>query len=173
MSWKVMERRLGRAGGEKQRTARQRQWDARYGEDRWAVGYLIDGAFVTQETALVAVYERSYDEHLDCHPADLAELIAVARILRNPHAEATTGVDLQVPALQRCLDRRGLKLQGRERVDIGSYEGQASHTLSIRLSPLHIACAVEPSMTLEKFWQQRKVLAVWLDEEEDAGKDGY
>lgn len=164
MPWTVIERRIGRAGGEKQRLARQRQWDHRHGEDAWAIGYVIDGVFMPQEEALTHIYEQSYDEHFTAHPADLAELVALARVLRNPHAEATTGVDLQVPAIQRCLDRRGLKLQGREAVDIGSWEGRASHAISIRLSPLTIA--VTPAsgcagMTLEKFWQSRKCLAVW------------
>jgi hypothetical protein len=38
-----------------QRTARQREWDRQYGEDNWQVGYIIDGAFVSQEEALLAV----------------------------------------------------------------------------------------------------------------------
>ena len=31
MSWKVVERKIGRAGGVKQRNARQREWDRKYG----------------------------------------------------------------------------------------------------------------------------------------------
>jgi hypothetical protein len=95
--WKVVERRLGRAGGAKQREKRQREWDRKYGEDRWAVGYVIEGAFVLQEQALADVYYRSYEAHFAAHPEDLEELVRTAKVLRNPHAEATTGVDLQVP----------------------------------------------------------------------------
>jgi hypothetical protein len=29
--------------------ARQRGWDLKYGDDRWAVGYVIDGEFITQD----------------------------------------------------------------------------------------------------------------------------
>ncbi len=161
MSWRIVERRIGRAGGERQRSARQREWDRKYGEGNWEIGYVLDGAFVTQEEAVRTVYQRSYDEHFAAHPADLEELIALARRLRNPHAEATTGVDLQVPAILDYLDRHGLMLQGREVVDVGTWEGKASHALSVRLSPLHVRAAGCPKMTLEQFWQEKKCLAVW------------
>jgi hypothetical protein len=36
MPWNVVERRIGRAGGLKQRTARQREWDQKYGDGNWA-----------------------------------------------------------------------------------------------------------------------------------------
>jgi hypothetical protein len=163
MPWRVVERRIGKAGGFKQRAARQREWDRKYGEDRWAIGYVIEDEFVRQEQALETVYYRSYEQHFAEHEKDLAELIATAKHLRNPHAEATTGVDLQVPAILDYLRRHGLELRGTETVDIGSWEGKASHALSIRLSPLTIQCAIEPDRTLEQFWQQRKVLAVWED----------
>ena len=161
MPWQVVERRVGRAGSVKQRTVRQRDWDHKYGEGNWGIGYMIDGDFVPQEAALESVYYRSYEEHFAAHPEDLAELIALARVLRNPHAEATTGVDLQVPAILSYLERHGLQLQGQEVVDIGSWQGEASHPISIRLSPLHIKAAGHPRMTLEQFWQDKKCLAIW------------
>lgn len=163
MPWIVMETRIGKAGGLKNRTARQLEWDRKYGENRWDVGYVIDGEFVSQNTALETVYQRSYDEHFRAHPKDLAELIHLAARLRNPHAEATTGVDLQVPAILACIKQRGMTLIGQDTVDIGSWRGQASHPISIRLSPLTIRCALDPQMTLEQFWQERKCLAVWVD----------
>src|SRR4051812_25382488 len=131
MGWRVVERHIGRAGGLRQRTAKQRQWDCQYGEGNWQVGYVLGGRFVPQEEAL----------------EDLAELRRLARVLRNPHAEATTGVDLQVPAILTYLERHGLRLQGTEVVDIGSWQGQASHPLSVRLSPLHIRVAGDHKMT--------------------------
>jgi hypothetical protein len=164
MPWKVIERRLGRAGGLKQRTARQREWDRKYGDGNWAIGYLIEGEFISQEEALESVYYKSYEAHFAAHPADREELLRTAKTLRNPHALATTGVDLQVPAILDYLKRHGLKLGGAEVVDIGTWNGEASHALSVRLSPLHIACASAPDMTLEQFWQERKCLAIWEDE---------
>ncbi|HZS04877.1 MAG TPA: hypothetical protein VFD58_08595 [Blastocatellia bacterium] len=107
MPWKVVERRIGRAGGLKERAARQREWDRKYGEGMWVVGYVIDGEFVTQEDALETIYYRSYEEHFTGHPEDLEELIQTARALRNPHAEATTGVDLQVPAIMDTCNGAG------------------------------------------------------------------
>ncbi|MCA9176532.1 MAG: hypothetical protein KDB14_18720 [Planctomycetales bacterium] len=163
MGWQIVERRIGKAGGIKRRTARQREWDRKYGN--WAVGYLIDGEFVTQDEAIETVYYRSYEEHFRKHPRDLTELIHIAKSLRNPHAEATTGVDLQVPAILEFLRRNGLRLQGSEVVDIGTWDGQCSHPIGVRLSPLTIQCAIKPKMTLESFWQEKKCLAVYVDGE--------
>jgi hypothetical protein len=163
MGWRVVERRIGKAGGIKQREARQREWDRKYGEDSWAIGYMIDDEFVRQEDALESVYYKSYERHFAEHPEDLAALIGLARVLRNPHAEATTGVDLQVPAIMDYLKRHGLALRGREVVDIGTWNGAASHPISVHLSPLTIRCAAEPELSLEEFWQRRKVLVLWED----------
>jgi hypothetical protein len=41
MPWRILERKIGKAGGIKRRTARQREWDRKYGD--WAIGYVIDG----------------------------------------------------------------------------------------------------------------------------------
>ena len=115
-----------------------------------------------QEQALESVYYESYRQHFASHFQDLEQLVALAKSLRNPHAEATTGVDLQVPAIMTYLERHGLALHGSEMVDIGSWEGQASHPISIRLSPLHIKVVGDPKMTLESFWQTKKCLAVGM-----------
>lgn len=164
MAWRVVERRIGKAGPLKRRTERQRAWDAQYGEGNWEVGYVIDGEFISQEEALESIYYRSYEQHFKEHPSDLEELIRTAKVLRNPHAEATTGVDLQVPAITDYLKRNGFTLSGREVVDIGSWEGRASRALSIRLSPLSVRVIGDPKMTLEQFWQDKKCLAVWEEE---------
>lgn len=164
MPWRIVDRRIGRAGGRKRRHAKQRQWDRDHGEGCWEVGYVIEGAFVPQHEALDRVYYASYAEHLDTHPDDLETLVHTAKVLRNPHAEATTGVDLQVPAIMRYMRERGLVFQGDAVVDIGSWKGQRSHAVSDRLSPLHVRCCVAPSLTLEAFWQSRKCLAVWEDD---------
>jgi hypothetical protein len=165
MPWKIVERKIGRAGGEKQRAARLRDWDRKYGDDAWAIGYVIDGEFVLQEQALESVYYRSYEAHFREHPADLEELIRLAKVLRNPHAEATTGVDLQVPAIMKYLDQHGLTLRGSEVVDVGTWQGQRSHAIGVRLSPLHVGYVLDPKLTLEEFWQSKKCLAVWSEEE--------
>lgn len=168
MPWRVVEKGIGRAGGLQQRTARQREWERRYGQDNWQVGYLIDGEFVPQEEALESIHYKSYEEHFAAHPEDLEELLRTAKRLRNPHAEATTGVDIQVPAIMSYLERHGLTLRGEEVVDIGSWEGRASHPISVRLSPLTVRVTSDPKLTLEQFWQRKKCLAVW-DEEGDRG----
>ena len=162
MAWKIVERKIGRAGGIKQRNARQLEWDHKYGD--WVVGYVIDGDFVSQEDALESIYYRSYEEHFKAHPDDLQELIHLAKTLRNPHADATTGVDLQVPAIMDYLERNGLALLGSEVVNIGTFDGKATHAISIRLSPLTIKCCLKPKITLESFWQDKKCLAVYEED---------
>jgi hypothetical protein len=166
MPWKIVELKIGKAGGFKQRSARQHEWDQKYGD--WAVGYVVDGEFVTQDAALDSIYYRSYEEHFRTHPDDLTELVDLAKVLRNPHAEATTGVDLQVPAIMDYLKRYGLTLKGTEVVDIGTFNRTCSHPISVRLSPLTIRCVIEPKMTLEAYWQDKKCLATWTDERDSA-----
>lgn len=73
-------------------------------------------------------------------------------------------MDLEVPAIMNYLERHGRSLNGTEVVDIGSWKGQTSHAISIRLSPLHIKATGDPKTTLEQFWQEKKCLAVWEDE---------
>lgn len=159
--WRILKRRLGRAGALNAREARQRDWDEEHGEGMWAIGYVVDKAFMLQEDALEHVYHRSYAAHFEAHPADLEELLRTAKTLRNPHARATTGVDLQVPAIMAYLVAKNLTLGGDEVVDIGTWRGEASHALSVRLSPLTVKCVLDPRMTLEKWWQREKCLAVW------------
>jgi hypothetical protein len=164
MSWEIVTRRLGRAGGIKERNARQREWDREFGEGNWAIGYIIDDEFVLQDDAIDLIYYKSYEQHFHDRPQDLEELLNLAKEMRNPHSLATTGVDLQVPAITEYLRKNNLKLQGKEIVDIGSWNGEASHPLSIRLSPLHIKVVGDPKMTLEKFWQSKKCLALWTED---------
>jgi hypothetical protein len=164
MSWQIVMRRLGRAGGIKERNARQREWDREYGEGNWAIGYIIDDKFVLQDDAIDLIYYKSYEQHFRDRPQDLEELLNLAKEIRNPHSEATTGVDLQVPAITEYLSKHNLKLQGKEIVDVGSWNGEASHAINIRLSPLHIKVVGDPKMTLEKFWQSKKCLAIWIED---------
>ena len=160
MTWKIIERRLGQAGNPKQRQKRQNEWDNKY--ENWMIGYVVNGTFISQEEALDSIYFESYKAHFENNPKDLDELIHTAKVLKNPHSKLTGGVDLQVPAIMQFLDSKNLKLLGKEVVDIGSY-GNRSHKISVRLSPLTIKVVGEKKMTLEKFWQKKKCLAIWED----------
>ena len=159
MSWKIIQRKIGKAGNLKQRQKRQREWDKKYDEN-WMIGYIVDGEFISQEDALESIYYESYQLHFETHPEDLKELITIAKKLENPHSKLTGGVDLQVPAIMDYLDRNDLELLGNEVVDIGTF-GSRSHKISVRLSPLTIKVIGNPKMTLEKFWQEKKCLAIW------------
>ncbi|MFY7843947.1 hypothetical protein [Chryseobacterium gambrini] len=161
MTWKVAERKIGKAGNIKQQQKRQQEWNRKYGENLH-IGYFIHNEFIAQEDALEIIYYKSYEEHFENHPNDLQELIHTAKALRNPHAEMTGGTDLQVPAIYKYLKNKNLTLLGNEMVDIGTY-GSRSHKLSVRLSPLTIKVTGNPNMTLEKFWQDKKCLVIWED----------
>lgn len=161
MTWKVVERKIGKAGNIKQQQKRQKEWNRKYGEN-WLIGYFVDNEFITQEIAFEMIYYKSYEEHFASYPKDLEELVLTAKTLRNPHAEITGGADLQVPAIYKYLKNKNLKLLGNEVVDIGTY-GSRSHKLSVRLSPLTIKVTGNPNMTLEQFWQNKKCLVVWVD----------
>lgn len=161
MTWKVAERKIGKAGNIKQQQKRQQEWNRKYGEN-WHIGYFIHNEFIAQENALETIYYKSYEEHFENHPNDLQELIHTAKALRNPHAEMTGGTDLQLPAIYKYLKNKNLTLLGNEMVDIGTY-GSRSHKLSVRLSPLTIKVTGNPNMTLEKFWQDKKCLVIWED----------
>ncbi len=159
MSWKIVERKIGKAGNLKQRQKRQSEWDKKY-DGNWMIGYVINDEFIFQEDALESIYYKSYQLHFENHPMDLKELIITAKKLENPHSKLTGGVDLQVPAIMNYLERNNLKLKGSEVVDIGTF-GKRSHKISVRLSPLTIKVIGNPKMTLEKFWQEKKCLAIW------------
>jgi len=161
MGWKIVERKIGKAGNLKQRQKRQNEWNKKYG-DNWMIGYVIDKEFVSQEEALETIYYKSYESHFENYPEDLIELIGKAKIIENPHSKLTGGVDLQVPAIMKYLKMRNLKLNGNEVVEIGTY-GSRSHKISVRLSPLTIKVVGNSKMTLEKFWQEKKCLAKWED----------
>ena len=77
MGWRIVKRRLGRAGGFSERTRRQSEWDRKHGEGMWAIGYVIDGEFVSQDDALESIYYRSYEAHFAEHPDDLEELMTL------------------------------------------------------------------------------------------------
>ena len=116
---------------------------------------------MSQDEAFTAIYYESYAAHFEKHQKDLEELIATAKVLRNPHSIATGGVDLQVPAIIQYLKNHDLMLQGAAVVDIGTYQNQKTHKLSVRLSPLTIKMVGNDKMTLEQFWQEKKCLAIW------------
>ena len=84
------------------------------------IGYSFDGDFISQEDALELIYYKSYEQHFENNPEDLNELIRTAKVLINPHSKLTGGIDLQVPAIVKYLERNSLKLQGNEVVEIGT-----------------------------------------------------
>ena len=70
MGWKIVERKIGKAGNLKQRQKRQSEWNKKYSEN-WMIGYFIDGEFVSQEDALETIYYKSYESYFESNPSDL------------------------------------------------------------------------------------------------------
>ncbi len=58
MAWIIVKRKLGRAGGKGEREKRQEQWNKKYGEGLWAIGYVVNDTFMMQEECLDMVYTR-------------------------------------------------------------------------------------------------------------------
>jgi hypothetical protein len=67
----------------------------------------------------------------------------------------------QRPAILAYLERTVLNLASNEVVNIGTWQGRASHPLRFRLSPLHVRLTGDPKRPLEQFWPGEKCLAVW------------
>lgn len=159
---KVVEK-IGRAGGPTERARRQREWDEKYGKGRWEVVYLFNGRIYTREEALKEFYNKSYYLYLKEHPETVRKLCEMAKEIYNPHAEATGGVDLQCPAVLEALQKLGVSLCGDQRVAIGTYgakKGRKFPSISYELSPFNIPLWCKPEISVEKFWQDYKFLAV-------------
>lgn len=165
MPWQVVERNISPTGGVWELAAHKRAWEGKHGRGNWVIGYETERGFITEEAAIEAIYYKSYEEHFDSHPNDLDELVHLAGELRNPHAEAIAGVDLQVPAIMDYLNRNELNLRGPEVVDIGAWDSGTSPPIGIRLSAAHVTAVGNHKMSLEKFWQSKKCLAVWKDQD--------
>lgn len=56
---------LGKRARSSAGSPEQREWDGKYGEGNWEVGYVLDGRFVSHDEALEAVYYRSYERHFE------------------------------------------------------------------------------------------------------------
>jgi hypothetical protein len=79
MPWNIQERKLGRAGDPRQRAARQREWDRKYGPDNWEIGFVLDGEFVRQDTAFQSVYCAGYAAHFERQPEVLTQMTSATK----------------------------------------------------------------------------------------------
>lgn len=161
---KIIER-IGRAGGKKQREAKQKEWDKKYGIGNWEVVYFYDGKIYTREEALEEFYNKSYFEFLKKNPMVVEELCKRAGTLFNPHSRGTTGIDLQCPSVLAALEKLGKTLNGTEEIAIGTWQNKFGSKvsypqISYTLSPFKIPVWCNPKMNVEKFWQEYKFLAV-------------
>lgn len=162
MVYQVVEK-LGRAGGPKNRERKQKEWNQKYGEGKWAVVYQYNGTVYTREEALEHFYNRSYYEYLKRNPYLANQLCQMAGELYNPHAVETGGVDLQCPAVHEALKKLGLSLQGTEKVAIGTWGtkyGRKYPSISYKLSPFRVPLWCDSATSVEEFWQNYKFLGV-------------
>ncbi|QUH21918.1 hypothetical protein [Alkaliphilus sp. B6464] len=156
-------KKIGRAGGPKNREKSKNEWDKKYGVGKWKVVYQYNNEIYTREQALEKFYNRSYYEYLKNHPTTLNNLCNMANSLYNPHADATGGVDLQVPAVYKALEHLNKSLQGAQRIAIGTWgykQGIEYPQISWELSPYKVPLWCNKDISIEVFWQDYKYLAV-------------
>jgi len=184
MSYKIVERNIGRAGNKRQMLAKQEEWDNRYGKGNWKTGYEIDGRFFTRDEAIRDIYDNSYILFLEGRP-DLVKQLEESGGVFNPHAILSNSVDIQAASVERYMAMIGLTFQGTRKLPIGSYQPQSKYTkrdrlqqarelgleiyddriqypeIAYTLSPFKVPCSLNPSISIEAFWQSDiKCLAV-------------
>ena len=125
------------------RDGRYRQFDLRYGEGNWAVGWKDGDRYLPFAEAMIAHYERSYEAFLGEHPEILDQLEAFANVYDDAESNVNSDLDylaqetehthVQDIAIRRCMANRGRWFQGTELLQIRDEVG--SHELSLTLSP--------------------------------------
>lgn len=154
--------KIGRAGGPKNREQKRLEWNKRFGKDKWTIVYYFENKIYTRDEALEYFYNESYYNYLKNNIDTAKKLCSMAYSIYNPHAEATGGVDLQCPAVEKALEKLGLKLNGKERIAIGvwgSRNGKYYPPISHELSPFKIPIWCNRQISVESFWQDYKYLA--------------
>ena len=156
---KIIEK-VGRAGSKKQREEKQKEWDNKYGKGKWSIQYVYKNKIYTREEALEEFYNKSYFIFLKNNPKIVEELRVRAKTLYNPHAEKTTGIDLQVPAVYKALENLGIELQGEERIAIGEYGKDNYPLITKKLNPYRVPLWCDKKDNVEDFWQNNKYLVI-------------
>lgn len=167
MGWETVAR-PGQFG--KERDARHREYDARYGVGRWRLVW--HGGEVT------ALYEDAYFAYLSERSDLLERLLADARdVYDDAESNVDSGLDytrqetaqthLQDIAIRRCLVRLGRTFRGQDLVQIRS---SSSHPVGAALSPTNVPfhrpeLILQPAVpgwwtpgSVEDFYQSNKVL---------------
>jgi len=160
--FKLVEK-IGRAGSKIEREKRQKKWDIKYGKGKWEVVYFFNNRIYTRQEALREFYNKSYYLYLKEHPETVEKLCKTAKEIYNPHAKATGGVDLQCPAVLEALRKLGVSLCGNAKIAVGTYgtkRGQKYPSISYELSPFNIPLWCMPEISVERFWQDYKFLAI-------------
>lgn len=154
---------LGRAGNTSNREAKKIEWDLKYGKDNWQIIYKYKDKIMTREEALRDIYYKSYYLYLKNNSNILETLCKSANTIYNPHSFNTGGVDLQCPAVLDSLEKLNRKLEGTERIAIGTWgtkKGLEYPKISYTLSPYNVPIWFDTTISVEKFWQEYKFLAI-------------
>lgn len=182
MTYEIVEQNIGRAGNFQQAQQKQQKWNNKYGEGNWITGYSINGKFFTREDAIKEIYDPSYFSFLDENPIIVKQLQNASGVF-NPHALFSKSVDIQAETIERYMKSRGLSFQGISPLPIGSYQPKKNletifllaeekglkvvnnkiqyPQIAYTLSPFKVPCCINPSISIEQFWQsEAKCLAV-------------
>lgn len=180
--YKIVERKIGRAGNRQQIAKKQEVWNKKYGEGNWLTGYEIDGQFRTREFVIREIYDESYFIFLDANPEVVKELVNSGGVY-NPHAILSNSFDIQAATVERYMQSRGLSFEGEGLLPIGSYQPKYNKEpvlkkalelglvvqddkivypkIAYTLNPFNVPCLLNSEESIEVFWQSDiKCLAV-------------
>lgn len=182
MRYRVVERNIGRARSKQEMLKKQAHWDETYGAGNWVTGYELPDGFKTRDEAIVEIYDKSYFDWLDRNPKFVDEILSYSGVY-NPHALLSNSTDLQARSIERYIEIENLSFHGTRPLPVGAYqpkqmspsveakvremglsvkEGKIVYPkISYKLSPYSVPCILDPSKSIEAFWQSGiKCLAI-------------
>lgn len=157
MTWRNLIR-VGYLG--KDRDQRFREWDAKFGKNRWRLAWFWKTKHV-DFVGVCRIYEASYYHYLRANIDILRQLISTAYDVYDDaptnvnsgfdyRAQETNRTHIQDIALRRVVARLGEKWQGDQLLQIRDKLG--THPLSITLSPGHVP-----------FHKKEYIIRPWLE----------
>jgi len=170
---------IGRPGfSGKNRDKKHSAWDAEYGQNNWRTAWKWNGTIVTRDFAY-QLYEDGYYADSFKRQDVWNELLKKARdVYDAEERDVESGLDylvqkgiathLQDISVRRVVQRRGLKFEGQELIQVRRHEDYFGALFSPGKIPFHLPEFIEnPRIeswwdynSIEDFYQSNKVLQV-------------